>query len=129
MAGAGTHTARWIGYSVVVLGLLLALATAMEPQATGAYRLSGTFLLLGALPYIVYGSLTEVLDDYPFACAGFSLLITDLVARLSVDITSAARADEVAALYLCAVLILLALPAGAALGKLVSLLSGGRQRA
>ena len=107
-----------VAYWVIAAGCILALVTALAPQPTGAYRLSGTFLALGILPYIVYGSFTEMLKCCPLVSAGIALLFVDLAARFGAGIIHIDHASAMPALYLSLVLIVLVIPAGAAVGKL-----------
>ncbi|MEA3277205.1 MAG: NRDE family protein [Pseudomonadota bacterium] len=87
---------------------------------TGSYKLSGVFLMLGVIPYIVYGSFTELLKCCPLIGAGLVLLAVDLVARFGAQVTHTANASAMPALYLCLVLTLLVIPVGAAPGKLLA---------
>ena len=112
--------AKLMAYWIVTLGCILATVTALAPQPTGAYKLSGAFLMLGITPYIVYGSFTEVLKCCPLIGAGTALLLADLVARFGVQIIHTAHASAMPAVYLSLVLTLLVIPAGAAAGKLAA---------
>ncbi len=70
-----------LAYGVVLVGCLLALATAFNPQPTGALYLAAGYLVRGLLPYVVYGSLTEIVHGCLRVVAGGVLLVTDLTAR------------------------------------------------
>ena len=96
------------------------LATALAPLPSGAYRLSGAFLMLGIMPYIVYGSFTETLKCCPLIGAGIALLLADLVARFGAQIIHTDHASAMPAVYLSLALTLLVIPAGAAAGKLAA---------
>ena len=76
--------------------------------------------MLGIMPYIVYGSFTEVLKCCPLIGAGIALLLADLVARFGIQIIHTDHASAMPAVYLSLVLTLLVIPAGAAVGKLAA---------
>jgi len=112
--------ARQLAYGLVAVGCVLALVTAFEPEPTGAWHLAAGYLVCGLIPYIVYGSFTDILHGCTLVIAGSVLLASDLLARLVADITSAAGDNLYAAIWLCLFLVLLVLPLGVALGKLLS---------
>jgi hypothetical protein len=113
--------AKPLAYWLLTFGCVLALVTAFEPEPTGAWHLATGYLIFGLIPYIVYGSFTDILNGCTLVIAGSILLVSDLLARFGADITSAARGDNVyAAIWLCLFLVLLVLPLGVALGKLLS---------
>ena len=111
--------AKPLAYWLVICGCLLATVTAFEPEPTGAWHLVAGFLMTGLIPYIVYGSFTEILQGCPLMLAGTGLLVTDLLARFVFDITAAGQASVFPAIWLCTLLVLLVLPVGAALGGLL----------
>ena len=112
--------AKPLAYWLVTFGCVLALVTAFEPEPTGAWHLATGYLIFGLIPYIVYGSFTDILNGCTLVIAGNILLVSDLLARFGADITSAARENVYAAIWLCLFLMLLVLPLGVALGKLLS---------
>ena len=112
-------TAKPLAYLFVTAGCLLALATALAPLPTGSFKLSGTYLLLGILPYIVYGTFMELLKGVTLVSAGVVLFTADVLIRFAAQLTHVAHASAMPALYLCLLLIFVALPAGAALGHLM----------
>ena len=112
--------ARPLAYWLIVCGCILALAASLAPEATGAYHLSAAFLMIGVVPYIVYGCLTDILQGCSLAVAGLVLLAADLLARFAFNITSAGASDINTAIWLCTLLVLLVLPVGAVLGKLLT---------
>ncbi|MEA3244055.1 MAG: hypothetical protein U9Q19_11565 [Pseudomonadota bacterium] len=112
--------ARPLAYWVVTFGCVLAVVTAFEPEPTGAWHLAAGYLVCGLIPYIVYGSFTDILNGCTLVIAGSLLLASDLLARFGANITSAVRDDVHAAIWLCLFLVLLVLPLGVALGKLLS---------
>lgn len=111
--------AKPLSYWLVTCGCILALASSLAPEPTGAYHLSAAFLMTGLIPYIVYGSLTDILQGCSLAAAGLILLATDLLARFVFNITSAGASGVITAIWLCTLLVLLVLPVGAALGRLL----------
>lgn len=112
--------AKPLAYGIVAAGCVLSLAAALAPLPTGSFKLSVGFLLLGMTPYVVYGSFTEVLGDVPVVAAGILLIAFDLLARIGASVTAASQASVIPAIMLCLALVLLVLPAGAGLGKLLS---------
>ena len=114
--GIAKPTAYWI----VTVGCILATVTALDLLPTGSYKLSGAFLMLGIMPYIVYGSFTAVLSCCSLIGAGVALLLADLVARFGVQIVYTSHGSAMPALYLALVLTLLVIPVGAAAGKLAA---------
>jgi len=110
---------RTLAYGVVLLGCLLAVITAFEPEPTGAWHLVAAYLVCGLIPYLVYGSLTTLLDGCTLLLAGAALLTADLIARLAFAVTAAAQPDLLAPVWLCTLLVLAVLPLGVLTGKLV----------
>ena len=119
--------ARSLAYLVVTGGCLLAVAIAFEPQSTGAWHLVAVWLICGLIPYIVYGSLTTVLDDCTLLTAGLLLLAADLVARAGLGFTAAAHPDPLAPIRLVTVLVPGILPAGVLAGTLLGRLPACRR--
>ncbi len=107
-----------LAYGLVLFGCLLAVITAFEPEPTGAWHLVAAYLVCGLIPYIVYGSLTTLLDGCTLLVAGGLLLAADLIARLACAITSTAQPDLLAPVWLCTLLVLVILPLGVLIGKL-----------
>ena len=112
--------AKLLAYWLVTFGCVLALVTAFEPEPTGAWHLAAGYLVCGLIPYIVYGSLTDILNGCTLVIAGSILLVSDLLTRFGAGITATARDEVHAAIWLCLFLVLLVLPLGIALGKLLS---------
>lgn len=112
--------AKSLAYWLVTFGCVLALVTAFEPEPTGAWHLKAGYLIFGLIPYIVYGSFTDILNGCTLVIAGSIMLVSDLLARFGADITSTAHNDVYAAIWLCLFLVLLVLPLSVALGKLLS---------
>ena len=110
---------RPLAYWIVTFGCVLALVTAFAPQLNGGWHLLAAWLVCGLIPYIVYGSLTAVLDGCTLLTAGAVLLGADLVARLVFRLTAAAQAALVTPVWLCMLLVLVVLPAGILFGKLL----------
>lgn len=112
--------ARPLVYALIGIGCLLALATALDPQPTGAWHLEAGFLVCGLIPYVVYGSLTDILSGPVLLAGSVALLASDLVARFGLAITAAAQDTVTPAIGLCVLLVLVVLPAGAGLGKVLA---------
>jgi hypothetical protein len=77
--------AKPLAYWLVTFGCVLALVTAFEPEATGAWHLVAGYLVLGLIPYIVYGSFTDILNSCTLVIAG-SILLTFALKRTGVDV-------------------------------------------
>jgi len=77
-------------------------------------------LVLGIIPYIVYGTFTEPLQSCTLISAGLVLLAVDFLARFGAQVVHVAHANAMPALYLCLVLTFLVFPVGAALGHLIA---------
>jgi uncharacterized membrane protein len=107
-----------LAYGLVLFGCLTAVITAFEPEPTGAWHLVAAYLVCGLIPYIVYGSLTTLLDGCTLLLAGVAVLTTDLIARLVFAVTAAAQPDLLAPVWLCTLLVLAVLPLGVLGGKL-----------
>lgn len=118
--GAQREIAKPLAYGIITAGCILAMVAALAPLPTGSYKLSGVYLMLGLIPYIVYGTFSELLKCYPLVCAGLVLLNADLLARFYLQVVHVAHASVMPALYLCLILTLIALPAGTALGQLIA---------
>ena len=71
--------ARPLAYWLMMLGYVLALVTAFEPEPTCAWHLATGYLASGLIPYIVYGSFTDILDGCTIVIAGSILLASDLL--------------------------------------------------
>ena len=115
-----------LAYPVITGGCLLAVVTAFEPQATGAWHLAGTWLFCGLIPYIVYGSFSTVLDGCTLLVTGIVLIAVDLTARAGIGFTAAANPDPLTPIWLATVLVLGILPACALAGKLLGRLPACR---
>ncbi|MGB5472902.1 MAG: hypothetical protein WBQ78_05455 [Gammaproteobacteria bacterium] len=120
---------RLLVHLLVLTGCLLAVVTAFEPQATGAWHLVAAWMMCGLIPYIVYGSITTILDGCTLLTAGLVLLTADLVARYGLGLTAAAQPDLQAPVWLSTVLVLAVLPAGTLVGTWLSRLPACRRSA
>lgn len=114
-----TSVSTPVVWLVIAAGSIIALVTALSPEPTGAFRLSGTFLMLGILPYIVYGSLSTLFRCCPLITTGIALLLVDLIARFGAGIVHVNQESAMPAVYLSVLMILIVLPVGAAVGKLL----------
>ena len=73
---------RKFAYAVIVLGVLIDFAVAVVPNDQVGYRLNVAVMLVGVLPYVVYGSFVDVVRGWSLALAGVALLAVDLLLRV-----------------------------------------------
>lgn len=66
---------RTLGYSILLLGIALAFVAAVVPHYETGYRLAGGILLIGLLPYLVYGIAVPLLHKPLTVVVGIVLLI------------------------------------------------------
>jgi hypothetical protein len=119
--------ARPLAYWLIIAGCGIALVTAFQPDFTAGWHLSTDFLVCGVLPYVVYGSFTQILSGSALLAGGSLLLLADLVGRQVFGVTAAATLNPFAPVWLCTVLIVLVLPLAVLLGAGIDrLLSGGQ---
>lgn len=118
-----TTAAQTLAYMTILAGCLLALVTAFEPQPTGAWRLAGTWLFCGLVPYVVYGSFTAITGGCSLLVIGSLLIGADVVARTALGYTAATTPDLLAPVWLVTVLVLAVLPAGWLAGRLLGRLA------
>jgi hypothetical protein len=78
----------------------------MASEDTGAYRLSFAYLLLGILPYVIYGSFFEPLKNSPLLILGLGvfLLTADMLSRFEFQIYNTNPTILMPAITLCLVL-------------------------
>lgn len=114
-----TTVAQTLANLAILAGCVLALVTAFEPQPTGAWRLAGTWLFCGLVPYVVYGSFTTITSGCSLLVSGVLLFGTDVVACATLGFTAAASPDPLAPVRFVTVLVLVVLPAGLLAGKLL----------
>ncbi len=69
---------RRFAYFVILLGVVLSFATAVTPFYGAGYTLRIDLLLIGLLPYVVYGLFTDVVRGWALLIAGALLLGVDL---------------------------------------------------
>lgn len=69
---------RRFAYAIIMLGCVLAFATAVTPFYGAGYSLRVDILLIGLLPYVVYGLCTDVVRGWALLIAGALLLGIDL---------------------------------------------------
>ncbi len=107
-------------YTIVLLGIALAMGTAVETQSTHHYHLHGEYLALGVVPYLAYFAFTESWSPMTLTISGGLLLGTDLVLRLGAGMGLAATGDIGSAIWLALILTLVVLPVGALLGRMLT---------
>jgi hypothetical protein len=74
--------ARNIAYAVIIIGCALAAMDAVQPQL-GHYKLMFGTLLLGILPYLVYGVLSDILRPRALLVVGAVILGIDVLVRVA----------------------------------------------
>ena len=73
---------RLFSYLIVALGCALAFAAAVVPHYGAGHTLHVGVLLVGLLPYLVYGALSEVVRGWALAFAGALILAIDLAVKI-----------------------------------------------
>jgi hypothetical protein len=69
---------RCFAYLIVALGGLLSFAAAVVPFYDGSYDLRVAVLVIGLMPYVVYGLFTDVVRGWPLLIAGTLVFGIDL---------------------------------------------------
>lgn len=108
--------AKPLAYYVIVVGCLLAVVTAFQPNFTAGWYVSTNFLVCGLLPYVVYGSFTEILTGSALLAGGSLLLFADFMGRQVFGVTAATTLNPFAPVWLCVALIVVVLPLAILLG-------------
>jgi len=91
--------AKLSAYAVIIVGCALAAADAVQPQF-GHYKLMFGSLLLGILPYVVYGFLSDILRPRALLVVGAVVLGIDILVHLAGLSHTAAGADRLIWAYL-----------------------------
>lgn len=73
---------RCIAYFFIALGIALSFAAAVVPFFTARHSLRLGVLLAGVLPYVVYGSLSDLERGRPLLWVGILLIAGDLLAKI-----------------------------------------------
>ena len=73
---------RPLAYVVVILGAVISLATAVVPFYDDGHQLLVGVLLVGLMPYLVYGVFAQLVRGWPLLVAGVFLLAIDLTVKL-----------------------------------------------
>ena len=109
------HTLASIG---IVLGSALAFALAVVPFYHAAYQLDTALLLLGLLPYVIYGSFIVLVRGWPLVLTGVLVLGIDVAVKVPARLAYGAHYAQIvtdASLITALVVLPLALAAGLAL--------------
>ena len=73
---------RRFAYLIIVLGSLLTFAAAVVPFYNSSYELQMTVLVVGLMPYVVYGLLSDVVRGWPLLIAGTLVFGIDLGVKI-----------------------------------------------
>ena len=73
---------RRFAYLIIGLGGLLTFATAVVPFYNAGDELRVTVLVVGLMPYVVYGLFTDVVRGWPLLIAGALILGIDLGVKI-----------------------------------------------
>jgi len=73
---------RRFAYVIIILGGILSFAAAVTPFYGAGYTLRVDILLIGLLPYVVYGLCTDVVRGWALLIAGALLLGADLGVKI-----------------------------------------------
>jgi hypothetical protein len=84
---------RRIAYTIIIAGVVLSLWIAVVPHFDAGHRLDVYLLLLGLLPYLIYGVLTAVLHRWALLIPGLLTLAVDLLLRLPERLQTADPVD------------------------------------
>ena len=90
---------RRLGYSILLLGTALAFLAAVVPHYETGYRLAGSILLIGLLPYLVYGIAVPLLQKPLTVVVGSVLLVAHATLIIKDRFTQAA-ADNDSLIYI-----------------------------
>ena len=73
---------RRFAHLVIILGGVLSFITAVTPFYGAGYTLRLDILLMGLLPYVVYGLFTDIVRGWPLLIAGALILGNDLGVKI-----------------------------------------------
>ncbi len=73
---------RPVAYLVIRLGCVLDFAVSVIPNDQVGYKLDMAALLIGLLPYVVYGTFTDIVRGWLLAVSGFVILAIDLLVKI-----------------------------------------------
>ncbi len=73
---------RPFAYLIITLGVMLAFAAAVVPHYDAGYTLLLSVLIIGLLPYIVYGLFTDIVRGWPLLIAGALLIGVDVGVKI-----------------------------------------------
>jgi hypothetical protein len=69
-------------FAVLALGVALAFLTALVPHYDAGHRLAVDVLMVGLLPYLLYGMSFDYLDGWRLVLPGAAVLALDLAVKL-----------------------------------------------
>ncbi len=104
--------ARWI----VVLGVILSAFLSIVPFYSAGYKLAFGTLLWTIVPYVVYGSFSELLRGWALAVPGVAILALDVLVRLVPRIIEGSVQTDPLTTWAPAWLTLVVFPLGALAG-------------
>ena len=108
---------RPMAYIIIVLGCGLAFATAVVPHYTAGHKLLVDILLIGLVPYLVYGALTEMLSSWSLVTPGALILAVDAATKIPERWLSTGDFPSLAVYLSPLWLVLIVLPLGIFLGR------------
>lgn len=76
------HGTRLYAYLIVMAGVALAFVMAVVPHFTAGYRLAGTVLFAGLLPYFVYALMSAMVGGWALYLSGLLVLAVDVAVRV-----------------------------------------------
>ena len=110
---------RPVAYSYILVGVLLAILSAVIPHFGAGYRLAFGVLVAGALPYAVYGALTELLRGWRLILPGLLIVPAHAWLTLSERYLSFDAYQSRAIYIVPIVLTVIVLPLGIVAGHLL----------
>ena len=112
--------AKKVAYTIIVLGILLSVMTALVPHAPGAFKISWGLLFWSLLPYIVYLFITDMLEGVELMTAGVFVLVVDFYSHIHLYVFPGTPADNLIITYLPLWLTVLVLPLGWIVGRQIT---------
>lgn len=86
---------RTLAYFLILLGGAFSSVVAVVPFYTAGYLLRVDLLLVGLLPYVVYGAFTHTVRGWPLVLSGVAILVVDLIMEIPERFLNVGNSDSV----------------------------------